>query len=468
MRKIRETVKQWIRSTKDPRVSEAAVSGDPAIPHPLRLLAREGGYRALKLGISKLVRGGALFHYKPALLALQAEILWANGDHPGVCRIANTLVRDHQSVLGHFYLAQSAYVRGDRAAAEESLRNLLAIDPKHTDGIYLMATCAMDAGDRERAWRMLENTALTSSRAKTWLLLAQLVESKADLARLFDCHARAREKKVIHAYGKDIADHLALGALRGGDCEKAKSIWRDMLLHLAAKPGKFGSRKRKKADYTTRRAERALVDLKRALEFAEIEMFLVSGTLLGCIREGRLLSHDKDIDVGIWEDVPAESVRSALRRSGLFTSIPSRSPQMLRVRHVNGIPLDLFYHFREPADCWHGGIKLKWHNSPFALTGTSFLNETFLVPADHDLYLTENYGDWRIPKTDFDSAFDTPNGEVIHQDELVVHSFKMLLHCHLKGAASKVEYYLGKLCDMGESEFAAAFRKARGNQTGAA
>lgn len=447
MGSISEAVMRWFRTSPEP--------GDVAAVHPLRLLAREGGGRALRLGIAKIVRSGGLVHCKSALLALQAEILWTHGDHAGVRRTAELLVSRHKSALGHFYLAQSAFVHGEFEAAAASLQRLLALDPNHTDGIYLRSACALETGDRELAWSVLEDIALRDSRPKTWLHLAQLVRDKNDFGRLMACHARARENKTVPAFSKDIQDHLALGALRGGEYEQAKEIWRGIILHIFAKPARFGKRARKKADYSAGRAECALLDLRRTLEAARIEMFLVSGTLLGCIREGRLLSHDKDIDVGIWEDVPPGDVRAALRASGLFFLIPSRAPEILRVRHVNGIPLDLFYHYRQQGDYWHGGVKNKWHNSPFDLVPRTFLGESFLVPADHDRYLTENYGDWRAPKTDFDSAFDTPNGEVIHADEQLVHCFKMLLASYLKGASGKVDYYLGKLDAMGEKPLAA-------------
>ena len=429
MGSISEAVMRWFRTSPE--------AGDVAAVHPLRLLAREGGGRALRLGIAKIVRSGGLVHCKSALLALQAEILWTHGDHAGVRRTAELLVSRHKSALGHFYLAQSAFVHGEFEAAAAAWQRLRALDPYHTDGNDLRS--AFDG-----------RTCIDAA-----LHLAQLVRDKNDFGRLMACHARARENKTVPAFSKDIQDHLALGALRGGEYEQAKEIWRGIILHIFAKPARFGKRARKKADYSAGRAECALLDLRRTLEAARIEMFLVSGTLLGCIREGRLLSHDKDIDVGIWEDVPPGDVRAALRASGLFFLIPSRAPEILRVRHVNGIPLDLFYHYRQQGDYWHGGVKNKWHNSPFDLVPRTFLGESFLVPADHDRYLTENYGDWRAPKTDFDSAFDTPNGEVIHADEQLVHCFKMLLASYLKGASGKVDYYLGKLDAMGEKPLAA-------------
>jgi tetratricopeptide (TPR) repeat protein len=450
------------QTSETERTGATSVKEEVVVPGLIELLAREGGYRALKLGVSKLVRSGGLLHYRSAVLSLQAELLWSHGKHAEVRQIAERLVTDFRSSLGYFYLAQSAFIHGDVEEAIVYLRDLIALDPIHTDGIYLMVACAVEAGDRERAWKLLEGISLRDSRAKTWLHMANLVQTVEDFSRMSDARERAVQKKVIPPFGREIAGHLAQGALLCGDFELAKSIWRETTLRIISKPAKSVRRTRKRVDYSPGRAERALVDLKRSLENSRIEMFLVSGTLLGCVREGRLLGHDKDIDVGIWNDVPAEAIRAAVRQSGCFFFIPSRSPDILRVRHVNGIPLDLFYHYREPADYWHGGIKMKWHNSPFELERKSFLSESFLIPCNHELYLEENYGDWRTPKMDFDSAFDTPNGEVTQSDEMLIHSFRMLLECYLKGASSKVEYYLGKIERLGESEFCAKCRTRMG------
>src|SRR5262249_38317701 len=47
----------------------------------------------------------------------------------------------------------------------------------------------------------------------------------------------------------------------------------------------------------------ALSQLKEELDKLGVEFFLVSGTFLGCEREGSLLGHDKDIDVGVMQGV---------------------------------------------------------------------------------------------------------------------------------------------------------------------
>lgn len=425
-----------------------------------QMLRQEGGGRTLKLWFHKQFCDRSGFHPVKSLLVLRAEMQWSAGDHEGVRQTALRLVEKHRSTLGRYYLAHSAWVRGEIVEAEKWLGELLALKPDHGDGIYLQAACAVDRGDRDRAWEILELFALRSKRVKTWQQLANLVEGPADLRRLQACHARAVKMKMIPEFRREIDNYLSMAAMRGGDHETAKALWRNIITRALASPGGFRSRRPKVDIYSRGLAEKALVDLKKTLDAAAIPMFLISGTLLGCVREGRLLGHDKDIDVGIWDDVPVEEIQAALRRSGLFALIHPHSQHYLRVRHLNGIPLDLFYHYRDGKSWWHASGKIKWHNSPFTLGTRDFLGEAFLVPEDHDTYLTENYGDWRTPQVDFDSVFDTPNREVVRPEEVIVHCLKHLFQSVSKGASRKTGYYLGKLDDLGEKSFVSTFRAA--------
>jgi hypothetical protein len=334
-----------------------------------------------------------------------------------------------------------------------SLQRLLHLKPDQPDAVYLLAEGAVLLGERETAWQALEQIARASKRLKTWLSMAQLVRNPADFDRLLTNWRRAKDAGLAPAFQKDVNDYIANGALRCGNYDVAREIWRGNLLGVAKIKGGFAALTPGKSNYSSARAEIALADLKRVFLAAGIPMFLVSGTLLGCVREGRLLSHDKDIDVGIWEDVPREHLLSTLHTCGLFYVLASRAPEIIRIKHVNGIAADVFYHYREENDYWHGGVKVKWHNKPFTLIERAFLGEYYLVPEDHDTYLTENYGDWRTSKINFDSAYDTPNAEILNNDELAIHTFKMLLRYLISRDAPQVVLYLQRLEQLGELSF---------------
>ena len=62
----------------------------------------------------------------------------------------------------------------------------------------------------------------------------------------------------------------------------------------------------------------ALVDLQNILTNNNKEIFLVSGTLLGYAREKNILSHDKDVDVGIFDHEDIKKTISFIENSNLF------------------------------------------------------------------------------------------------------------------------------------------------------
>jgi hypothetical protein len=88
--------------------------------------------------------------------------------------------------------------------------------------------------------------------------------------------------------------------------------------------------------------------------------------------------------------------------------------------------MDIFIHREEEELYWHAGCKVRWWNTKFSLAEYSFCGSVFLGPADYDLYLRENYGDWRKPVPEFDHVFDTPNSVTSNHGEVVVHCLRSM------------------------------------------
>lgn len=422
----------------------------------LKRLLANGDYDAFRKSWAAAMEEGYSGLTRASLYTRQAEADLAEGAHDRLAETAGMLIEQCGAVGGFLFLAKSDFVRGRYDDASRWLLHTLYKNPHKIDAAYLMAEIFQLTDREEEAWKVLEALLPKTKRAKTWLVMAHLVHRQSDFMQMMHLWQEWQDFHRPGHYNKDAFEYLALGAIRAGDYALAELIWQDSLLQAANLEGGFGSLKPKNHGYSSRRAELALIDLGRISREADIPMFLISGTLLGCVREGRLLGHDHDIDVGIWDDVDRDHYLSVIRKSGLFYTLSSRSQEIIRLRHVNGVGIDLFYHFRSPDDYWHRGIKLIWHNSPFELAPMKFLDEEFLVPEDHDSYLTENYGDWRTPKIDFDSAFDTPNGEVDSRDELLIHVYKMLMEAKIVGSRKREAFYLEKLRELGSGHFADA------------
>ncbi len=185
-----------------------------------------------------------------------------------------------------------------------------------------------------------------------------------------------------------------------------------------------------------------------AVDFMAIhqpKVYSVSGTLLGIIRENKLLSHDIDIDLGVMEeDIDVNRLVKAIQESSNFyikkmdypvlrnevngEIIYSRMsmPSLIKFGHKRGLHIDLFVHFKENSVRWHGSSLHRWNNSDFEIETVQFLGREIYIPASPERYLKENYGDWETPKIDFNCSIDTPNIALQNSCKTVCYFVKLL------------------------------------------
>ena len=198
----------------------------------------------------------------------------------------------------------------------------------------------------------------------------------------------------------------------------------------------------RQGDFPIAGAKQALADFIALFPNDQMPWFLVSGTFLGLIRENGFLPHDYDIDFGVFEDqINIADTCAAILASDCFVlkkydhhqsnlfkpdivSTDPDIPYILKIVHTSGVHIDLFIHYRDtrttPAIYWHGSSLHRWENSAFDLTSYPFYGHSVLGPADADAYLTENYGDWRTPVTEFNCTTDTPNLALVPHPVAVV------------------------------------------------
>lgn len=152
--------------------------------------------------------------------------------------------------------------------------------------------------------------------------------------------------------------------------------------------------------------------------------WIMGGLLIGWAREGRVLAHDcQDADFGLHEEDRERFLATipALIAAGfqpLRCYIDNRGVAVEYSFTSYGVRFDFFVH--EIAD---GCLRCTFFNvspspgnpRPIELIGQvpcvhlapiQFLGRTWLKPADHDAYLTAEYGDWRIPNPAFDARSD--------------------------------------------------------------
>ncbi len=198
-------------------------------------------------------------------------------------------------------------------------------------------------------------------------------------------------------------------------------------------------------------ADRVLAELQRIADETGARLFPVSGTLLGLYRNGGVLPHDFDIDVGLlaWDEALKAFLEAAKRspfcRGSKLVGLPAgyRSinpwlPELeggvvchkLAMKPPDGsdadaVEVDIFLHFRCEGLVAHGIANRLWLNTEFDLVRRQFGEHRMLVPADTPKYLTENYGDYEIEKTEFENLVDCPNCVLVNGVDAVFYVAKM-------------------------------------------
>jgi hypothetical protein len=176
-------------------------------------------------------------------------------------------------------------------------------------------------------------------------------------------------------------------------------------------------------------ANESLKRVNRILRERGLQPFLMSGVLLGYVREGQLLPHDKDLDIGLigWEQ--QFDVAQALQQSGHYyiswRGIRGDKTFLFDAYDlVNGITIDFFF-FHPHAHYFLHGIDYKYgftqnlKFSAFGLKEVDFLGDKFLIPENAEQNLYENYGDWRRPQSSYVVTVESPalvdKGSLKHQ-----------------------------------------------------
>jgi Flp pilus assembly protein TadD len=167
----------------------------------------------------------------------------------------------------------------------------------------------------------------------------------------------------------------------------------------------------------TGRAHRALLDAGRLLDAAQLPFFLAFGTLLGVVRNGDLLSFDKDVDLGLWWNADRARVQASLTGDRTFrlsgeTSLASeaqRRRQLSLVHVPTGVSVDLDF-FRidgahAVAGIDHRPVPLECRLRRFGLRELDFLGRRWRIPDPPERFLEDMYGpDWRTPQPLFDAV----------------------------------------------------------------
>lgn len=368
-------------------------------------------------------------------------------DHPKTLKFLRIIFKLDKK-LALYLTAQMLFLKGKFRLSLHYLNQLLSLDSQHTSSIYLKVKCLESLNQKNEAVHELIRCTNISRRKKTWLIWANIITTQQEFS-IYQTHWL---KKNDATNDWDLINYLITAALRTKQYDQALDILEQTYQKIKFYQIQIKVSSNFSPIHQTN-AELALSQIDKIFKKNQIEFFLISGTLLGLIRENKILGHDKDLDIGIWDHHEIEEIKTLIERSGTFEILPIRSPKVLRVRHFSSVCIDIFIHECQEGKILHGGVKSVWENSSFDLMPAEFLNGSYLIPQNYDLYLSENYGDdWKIPKIEFDSSIDTPNIKITNIYEMIAYCYQKLFISHAKNDQklcamylSKIEYYKQQL-----------------------
>ena len=166
----------------------------------------------------------------------------------------------------------------------------------------------------------------------------------------------------------------------------------------------------------------AVIEAKEILNKIKVRHWITDGTLLGYFREGDIIGHDIDADLGcLIEDYTDEIIPNFLKNGWSLVSVHGEKKCGLELSFSKtNARVDIFFFYKEEGRLWHGawaydGTKgnfnlIKYIYDDFDLKCVNFLGTEFMAPADTLKYVTTKYGSsWDKPQKKWDWAFDPEN-----------------------------------------------------------
>lgn len=328
--------------------------------------------------ISKAIRinPGQASYYSNLGLALRG----ANELDEAVDAFRKAIEIDPQLAQAHNNLGSTLKRRGELEAAIESYQQALHIDPDYRDAQLNLAGTQLRAGKRTGARELIDQA---------------LHRNPADL-------------EMQHLLGLAFMDEGNYDEALNTLSQLLQTMVRSRTPPPTGTPAQVFDRKL---------ARHALLDMKKVLDGAGVEFFLRSGTLLGCIREGDFLAHDKDIDIGVFETIDKQALVDLITASDCFTQPADPHAEQntvsFSVQHRNMIGFDIYF-YRDTgdhytSDCFIPGKSYTKTFTKFSLKPVQFIGAEFMAPGNPELYLSELYGNWKEPDHYFDSMISSRN-----------------------------------------------------------
>ena len=376
----------------------------------------------------------------------RAGALFRCGDHATALKQFTRIISiEPCNVAAHHGAGLALHAVGDRTGALAAFRCAVSLDPTAWESWQSIADITPDEAERLDAVQAAANAlrTLCERGALSQHILRQAAsalvcagQGQASVHLLQSGLSCFQDQTLAHAL---IAGaHYSLGQFEAAARHQAHALPRSSGQAAAGAPS-----------FEPGRALAALIMLTRRLEAGGFRPFLAAGTLLGFVRSGGPLAHDRDIDIGLMRagDGAGDPVDFIRAHPGLLLPRSVRPSDRYVGLTLDGIAADIFVFDTTPDGLVCGFSDLpgdiQWQHAPFRLKARRFGDHTFRIPDPAATYLAECYGpDWQMPDPGFASALRSP---ALHKTSAYAIAFTALARarkCLLAGNARKASALL--------------------------
>jgi phosphorylcholine metabolism protein LicD len=150
--------------------------------------------------------------------------------------------------------------------------------------------------------------------------------------------------------------------------------------------------------------------MKQVLDSYRATYWICCGTLLGCVRDGDLISHDSDIDVAVPIRDCSNHLVTAASNLGLKLKYTFGRPErgLEYSFHRRGVKLDVFAHYQCDEGQWMGvwsGSRMARYQFP-KLAGIEYVDFCGIrvpIPTNAEEFIEAQYGaSWKVPQKRWD------------------------------------------------------------------
>ena len=427
-------------------------------PHSLDVLSLGGLSKSRAL--DRLIRSSLIATGSVHVPLQVAESLYWNG------RIdeAFNLIRRTPGYEARLIDGRLSLYKGDLDRAVEIFSAGPQDEASEPEACVGLALCHYLGGDLGRAIdTLVRGTARYAAHAPLMMLFSRIVRDRKDVRRCLDegrLPLRGLSSSSAAAFVRACG---RAGAIAEGE-ESARSAAIEFCQQRNPAAASTADRHEKsglrRGIYSRAQAEAILTHVSEVAQSAKTRLFPMGGTLLGLVRDQALISWDKDLDFGCFEEEASlRDLWDIFSSSPYFIPMGTVGERLIKLRHLSGVTVDVFVNFHDGDARWHGGSYVCWTDRDFRLKSTEIGGRHFLVPNDCEAYLEHHYGaDWRRPDPHFDVFWEAPNVRSANEQHRYLNTMAKALQLLAAGSMDAIGIRLERATKAHVDDVVAAFQ----------